>query len=393
VRPSFFKPPDLSACLPVPLYPKAHRMPLLRPILLAIVLTLLAGWECLAQDHRFLYLQTDDGQPFYVRKDGAIHSSTLSGFLILSRLQDTAVDLVFGFPRDLYPGQRFRVSPIDRDRGMVLKRQEEGRWILFDLQSMETFPGDEIVKDAPVARPSRQQATNDSFTTMLSTAIGDSSLLESRVAGEKPVDQAVAKAPSAASSSDTGLVKPSPVYAAPDSSSSSPLSASVPSDSLRSRSEIRPAASLDTMGAMAPVNPSLDSVKAVGDAAAAAAPAASGSAGKGDEPVPAAKADRTDCKSSQSVAQLGDLRRRMEAMRDEEAQVAEAVREMRLRCFSSAQVRSLLVVFGREEGRFKMMSAAYPLVRDPSAYPDLLPILKDPYFIHRFKRMTGMPMD
>ena len=348
-----------------------------------------------AQENRFLYLQSDDGQPFYVRKDGAVHSSTLSGFLILSRLQDTALDLVFGFPRDLYPGQRFRVSPIDRDRGMVLKRQEDGRWILFDLHSMETVPGDEVVKEAPVARPSRQPATSDSFTTMLSTVIGDSSLLESRLTGGKPADQAVEKAPPAASS-DSGLVKPSAAPLAQvsvDSSAPRQLSASAPSDTLQSRTETRPVPPLDTLGSKAPVTPSADSAKAVGVGASQEARAPTGAVGRDVAIGAGTKADRTDCKTSQSVSQLGDLRRRMESLRDEEAQVAEAVREMRLRCFSTAQVRSLLVVFGREEGRFKMMNAAYPLVRDPSAYPDLLPILKDPYFIHRFKRMTGMQVE
>ena len=100
--------------------------------------------------------------------------------------------------------------------------------------------------------------------------------------------------------------------------------------------------------------------------------------------------ERTDCQGKVSVSELGQLRRRMEAIPDEDAKVAAALREFRLRCFTTEQVRSLLVVFFREEGRFKLLDAAYPRIFDPQAFLALEPVLKDPYFIYRFRKMVGL---
>lgn len=100
--------------------------------------------------------------------------------------------------------------------------------------------------------------------------------------------------------------------------------------------------------------------------------------------------DRTDCQGTVSVSELGQLRRRMEAIPDEDSKVASALREFRLRCFTTEQVRSLLVVFFREEGRFKLLDAAYPRIFDPQAFLSLEPVLKDPYFIHRFRKLVGL---
>jgi hypothetical protein len=101
--------------------------------------------------------------------------------------------------------------------------------------------------------------------------------------------------------------------------------------------------------------------------------------------------DRTDCPGMVSTGELGQLRRRMEAIPDEDAKVAAALREFRLRCFTTEQVRSLLVVFFREEGRYKLLDAAYPRVFDPQAFLALEQVLRDPYFIHRFRRLVGLP--
>jgi hypothetical protein len=364
-------------------------MDILRKSVFLSALALSVAVSTGAQENRFLYLQTDDGQPFYVKTGNVHHSSTLSGFLILSRLQDTAIDFVLGFPRDMYPAQRFRVSPVDRDRGLVLKRREDGRWVLFDLQNMEATPGEEVSREAPVSRQALPAATTDSFTTMLSTAIGDSSLLETKVTGGRNDEGATGtKAASVAGVDSTKAIQelPSPAVGSvlPSVAAKSATDSAISADSVKSDTSAepvqRPTSLVDSVRYTAPA-----AVPKVSPAAAEQ-PTSRISSG-------VSRPDRTDCKSSQTVKQLGDLRRRMESIKDEEARVAEAVRELRLRCFTTEQVRSLLVVFDREEGRFKLLSAAYPHVQDPSAYPGLLPVLKDPYFIHRFKRLTGMPVD
>jgi hypothetical protein len=79
----------------------------------------------------------------------------------------------------------------------------------------------------------------------------------------------------------------------------------------------------------------------------------------------------------------------MEMLSDEDAKVSMALRSFRETCFSTEQVRNLLLVFGREEGRFKLLDAAYPFVSDPSRFPELESVLKDSYFIYRFRKKTS----
>jgi hypothetical protein len=79
----------------------------------------------------------------------------------------------------------------------------------------------------------------------------------------------------------------------------------------------------------------------------------------------------------------------METVVDEDAKVGLALRSFREVCFNAEQIRSLLVVFGREEGRFKLLDAAYSYVADPSRFSELESVLKDPYFIYRFRKKTS----
>ena len=71
--------------------------------------------------------------------------------------------------------------------------------------------------------------------------------------------------------------------------------------------------------------------------------------------------------------------------------MALALRSFRESCFSTEQIRNLLMVFGREEGRFKLLDAAYPYVSDPSKFTELESVLKDSYFIYRFRKKTSAP--
>jgi len=58
-----------------------------------------------AQQNHFIYIQADSRQPFYVKLDKKIYSSSASGYLILSRLQTGEYNLAVGFPQNEWPEQ------------------------------------------------------------------------------------------------------------------------------------------------------------------------------------------------------------------------------------------------------------------------------------------------
>ena len=81
----------------------------------------------------FIYLQSEQQQPFFVKMDDKVHSSTSSGYLILSRLHDSTYNLTVGFPAQKYPEQKFTVTVGSKDHGYLLKNFGErgGDYLTF----------------------------------------------------------------------------------------------------------------------------------------------------------------------------------------------------------------------------------------------------------------------
>ena len=124
-----------------------------------------------AQKVYFIYLQTENGSPFYVKMGDNILSSTSSGYLILSELVDSTYQLSIGFP-STNQDYKFRLSPGGKDKGFLIKHFDFG-WGLYDLQALS------ILK--PMQNDMQGSGTyrmkNDNFTLLLSKAAGDTSLL------------------------------------------------------------------------------------------------------------------------------------------------------------------------------------------------------------------------
>jgi hypothetical protein len=392
-----------------------------------------------------MFIQSDLEQPFYLKLAGQTYSSSAGGFLILSKLTDSAFDIVVGFPLGKYPEYRFHVAPVVKDRGVALKQFEGKGWGLFDLQTMDIQMGElASVVAAPLRTPEKSVAT-DTFTSVLSSVIDDKGLAETELVrkqdgkpvaampGERVKDSAgIASAELPAGvlkeRADSLAVRDARVSASAGDKSNAATVPATFTDTMARQSGVdqmrsggKDVVKADTALSMvasdssarkAGEKGSLPVATGVGEpavvrkdtAATATSSMTSVTVPAADTvrkasvttaaPTPAAAAAtrpvRTDCRSMVSVKDLGTLRRRMESISDEDAKVAAALREFKQSCFTTEQVRSLLVVFFREEGRYKLIDAAYPHVYDPGNYDVFLPLLKDPYFIHRFRKLTGV---
>ncbi|MCX6316630.1 MAG: DUF4476 domain-containing protein [Bacteroidetes bacterium] len=152
----------------------------MKKYILALFLTLFA-FSAFSQKLYFIYLQTENEQPFFVRLNEKVQSSTASGYLILSKLRDTTYNLALGFPQNKWPEQQFTLQVGRKDHGYLVKNFGEKGWGLFDLQTLEVI--------MPIA--GKSASTNvinteaSGFTTILSRAADDPSLKE------KPAPSAV----------------------------------------------------------------------------------------------------------------------------------------------------------------------------------------------------------
>lgn len=133
--------------------------------------------QAFSQKIYFAYIQSESGQPFFVRMNDKIYSSSGSGYLILSRLRDSVHTIYLGFPGQTANEEKFTIPITHQDRGYLLKDFGEKGWGLFDLQSLEIRMS---AKDAAQAKTVPEENVSP-FTEILSKAADDPSLKEKAV--------------------------------------------------------------------------------------------------------------------------------------------------------------------------------------------------------------------
>jgi len=129
-----------------------------------------------AQKVYFLYLQTDDQTPFYVRMADKIYSSSTYGYLIIPNLRDSNYQIGLGFAKSTQPETRFAVAINQNDKGYLVKNFSEGL-SLFDLQDLSIVKAISSNRDNTV-----YETKTDKFSAVLSKAADDPGLLKVPVA-------------------------------------------------------------------------------------------------------------------------------------------------------------------------------------------------------------------
>ena len=158
----------------------------------------------------FVYIQTESEQPFFVKINEKVVSSTGSGYVILSKLVDSTYSFSIGFPQSKWPEQYFSVTLSRQDHGFLLKNFDEKGWGLFDLQSLAvqmSMTGSTAGMEEKTKVENKEASV---FTDILSKAADDPSLKEKpvqpKVEEKKPeVKESVISKPAAAA--DTLIVK------------------------------------------------------------------------------------------------------------------------------------------------------------------------------------------
>ncbi|NTS41157.1 DUF4476 domain-containing protein [Flavisolibacter sp. BT320] len=142
-----------------------------------------------AQKVYFLYLQSDDQTPFYVRMGDKIHSSATAGYLIIPNLTDSTYTFGLGFAKNTNAETSFTVSINQNDKGFVIKNFESGL-ALFDFRDLSVVKANTVQTDNTV-----YETRSDNFSAVLSKAANDPGLLKVPVAKketpapEKPTEK------------------------------------------------------------------------------------------------------------------------------------------------------------------------------------------------------------
>lgn len=142
-----------------------------RRLVLSVVL-LFSCFVMQAQQNHFIYLQTENRQPFYVKMGKVIYNSTVSGYLIISKLKEGNYDFLIGFVNAEKGEQEFRCTVARQDVGYILRQFGEKGWGLFNLQTLQvTMAG--VKENNKENVPNNTTVKTDDFSQMLSTVVND----------------------------------------------------------------------------------------------------------------------------------------------------------------------------------------------------------------------------
>ena len=140
-----------------------------------------------AQKVYFIYLQTDNQQPFYARMGEKIYNSTSAGYLILSNLRDSNYIINIGIQGSQAPDQPYSITVNKKDQGFLIKNFGEKGWGLFNLTSLAIImPASGSVN--PVQAVKTEKREDNAFTNLLAKAADDSTIKEKPII-EKPVEK------------------------------------------------------------------------------------------------------------------------------------------------------------------------------------------------------------
>ncbi len=131
-------------------------------------LSILTGFLLIAffsdAQNNFLYIQSDNNQPYYIQVKDKIHSSNGKGYLLVPSLADGDYGIILGFPAGAYSEYLFKFSVSGKPKGFSLRINQEGEWMLMDMVSMALIRG-ESVPQSTAASPTDKQVQKISERT------------------------------------------------------------------------------------------------------------------------------------------------------------------------------------------------------------------------------------
>ncbi len=279
-----------------------------------------------AQNARFIYLQTENKEEFYVKLDKKLLNSSPSGYLIIPRLSENLYTLTIGFYLGGMPEITTSVKIKDVSLGYLLKNTADKGWTMVNLQTMQPAA---IKKEVPQEKQETAGPNVDEFTRILAEVVDEPSIawgpvIKTNDVVVQPIKKAEEKKPDIPTPKiDSVIVKKADVAV----------------------KEIKPVT-----------------------------------------PVPA-KVTNSKCKRTASQTDFIRLRKQMAGEANEKSMIKAANKQFLLTCYTTEQVRNLSILFINEEEKYKFFVAAYPYVADTNNFGSLQELLTDNYYKTRLNAM------
>ena len=380
----------------------------MKNILQAIKLILFIGVvfgtiQLQAQEKHFIYIQNENKEPFYVKLNKEVYSSTPGGYLIIPQLIVGKYDLAAGFAKNEFPEQKFMVD-LNKDTGFSLKQLADKEWELVDLQSFKTIIADNkdtvtnnsvqstVSKETLLAEPYKNDSSrvNDPAA---SVTTGNTVIVNQPSSNEVKKDSVSVVVPEKESSiievkKDTVTTavsqKETAQVAGEGEFTSGNIRRAAPHSIVKkfTRMGIRGLDLIyidksgfkrDTIALFIPHNEKITKVQSIALA-----------------PVSNAKSEINNvvrCSVQATDEDFYKTRMHIASATTENAMILTAKAAFRTKCFSTKQVKYLDVLFLSEESRLHFLEIAKPYVYDPGNFSSLQSQFTEPIMIQRFRAL------
>ncbi len=145
-----------------------------------IVFLMLTALALKSQQTHFIYIQSEDKQPFYLRLKEKIISSSESGYLIAPKLEQGQLNFTLGFPKNAWPSSSYSLEIENKDLGFQLKKVDSLTWALYNIQTSD------LLSPIEVNKVSNQiiETSTDEFTNILAEVSNTPSVKQKKINSE-----------------------------------------------------------------------------------------------------------------------------------------------------------------------------------------------------------------
>lgn len=401
-------------------------------------LTFLLSFGAQAQQSRFIYIQAENKQPFFVKMDKRILSSSDQGYIIISRLIDSTYNLVIGFPQNQWADMNVTIKVHETNAGFLLKNYGKGDWGMVNLQNNQLQV---MHVSTPLIIEEEVKQSEDEFAKILAAVVNDPSIAEVSVikkteiaikpyenkTNETPVADTMIKSVAAhVPVSDTSTIKTVITklrqhstaeglyltYINKENTAGDTVSIFIPGNKevtiaeKRVEPEIKDslAKQMNTANKDARfIDMELQNPNTRSDSAGLkkddfVITEKKAAVKKEPDQNPETKAPElnteksminSDCKKIAAQNDFLKLRKQMAAQATEKNMLVAAYKQFIKTCFTTEQVKNLGVLFITQEEKYKFFVAAFPFVSDTHNFVTLDDQLTDNYYKTRFKAMLN----
>jgi hypothetical protein len=110
-------------------------------VYLSILLVEVMGISATQAQSNFLYVQSENNQPYFIQMKGQVYASNAKGYLLVPQMSNGEHTILLGFPGNVYNEYNFSFTIADKPKGYSLKYTTEGEWLLMDMVTLELLRG------------------------------------------------------------------------------------------------------------------------------------------------------------------------------------------------------------------------------------------------------------